>query len=145
MQIQKANGQQTPNFGASIVIKNRETARFLNTLDSINLDWRNEGNHNVAYTHLCQGCGPDKDGFFRGLLADKAEARVLHGFDALLLQDIKDGKTDPEFTLYKQSSELKKHLVSRSKEVEVKTLEDLLKLPMLKGYKRQIRAMFKAC
>lgn len=143
MQIQKTNSQQNPNFGASVVIK-AKNGNFLNTLESLNSNWQRQDNPEHSYSSLTKGVGPDQDGWFRGLLANKAEAKVMHGFDALQLQEIKDGKTDPKLTLYSQHRTFNEYLASRSKEIEVKTLEDLLKLPMLKGYKKQIRAMFKA-
>ena len=127
MQIQKVNYQRTKCFGESIVIRSAGSARLLNSLETVNIDkWSQKVNPKLSYAYLHQ----DKEGFHCGLLANGDEAKSMKDLYALH-RDAIQTKGAFDMSLVERIVGFNNNLASKSSQVTVESLRDLLALPML--------------
>ena len=124
------------SFGKALVIKTKGTA-IVNILEDVDFaNWRLKANPKLRFEHIGLS-GPDADGFHRGLLLDKEEKNLFLAMSRIFLRPFKQGKAvEPE--LDRLDSDVKKYLIKTAETVEISTVDELLRLPMLESVKKLI-------
>ena len=137
--------QQNPSFGRAIVIKSKDS-KLLEMLEHIDFLFWSEKNPKCKYKgNVCHG--KSKYGFFKGLLTDDTEANTLHKF-ANAIKDAFLNNNDIEYDRLAQEesiflSKIKRKAHNAKDVIEIKSVKDLLDLPMLQEDRVQIEACLK--
>lgn len=137
--------QQNPSFGRAIVVKSKDP-KLLERLEHIDFFFWSEKNPKCKYKgNVCHG--KSKYGFFKGLLTDDTEADTLHKFaNAIKDAFFKDNDIEYDRLVREESiflSKIKRKAHNAKDVIEIKSVEELLELPMLKENKAQIEKCLK--
>lgn len=132
--------QQNPSFGRAIVIKSKNS-KLLEMLEHIDFFvWSEQKNPKCRYKGNVS-YSKSKKRFSNGLLADDIEANTLHKFEGLI-KDAFFNNGDKYNNLRKAESAFWKRTLKEANDAEdvvvIKSVEDLLELPMLQEDRVQI-------
>lgn len=137
--------QQNPGFGRAIVIKSKDP-KLLERLEHIDFFFWSENKSKYKYKKNAT-LGKDKDGFYKGVLADGTEANTLRRFAKLIKMAFFNEKDKEYDKLARRASKFLSKAAQKANAagdvIEIQSVEDLLKLPMLQKDKAQIEAYIK--
>lgn len=128
-------------FGDAVVIKTKKPI-VLNTFEEFDFsNWAHRSHPRFRYEHYIVG-GPDKDGFFSGVLCDGPEKDAIHGIEKLSLSNIEKNKTK-DFIDNEIYVDILNRIKSLAPEIEIPTVESLGDISKIKSVKDLIRAFKK--
>lgn len=141
--------QQNPNFGRAIVVKSKDS-KLLEMLEHIDFFfWSKQKSPkykgNIALdTYKNKG---NKDAVFEGLLTDGDEAGTLHKLARLIKKAFFNEKDKEYDKLVRRESRFLSKAARQANAagdvIEIKSVEDLLKLPIVQKNRVQIEAYLK--
>lgn len=163
--INTYSSQQNPNFGRAIVVKSKDP-KLLEMLEHIDfLFWsenkpkykykgnialdtyKNESKKNVGKKRTGNKKVDKKRAVFEGVLADDVEASTLRRFAGLIKKAFFNKKNKEYNRLVREESKFLNKIKQKANNagyvVEIKSVEDLLQLPMLQENRVQIENCLK--
>lgn len=145
--INSYSPQQNPNFGKAIIVKSKNS-KLLDMLEHIDFLFWSKNKPNYKYTgnialdaYKNEG---NENAVFEGLLTDGTEANTLRRFVGLIKKAFFNEKDKEYDKLVRRESKFLNKAVRKANDagdvIEITSIEDLLKLPMLQEDKVQIKA-----